>query len=499
MQSPRIFGAAAVLASLTLVSSSARAQAAPAEAATAQPAAPRSEPWKQSPAEDADPPLLPPPAAQQPTSTSGTDVAPPSSPAPLPIIVDESGGKADEARARIRELETRLAVNEARVRTLEDDLGPLRHLKIQGYVQLQYQLQSFNAAASPNRVDGGLPAGISSNDVIAKTDGSTTNTNRFRLRRTRLAALYDTEVFRAFLQVELLPAGGPSATAATLARNAEVTGIARWSKTVRTEVTGGLFQVPFLLELHESSMVRPWIERTTASQNMFPSERDLGLHAKTFVNKDALAIDVGILNGDRLGERTFTLQPDLNRSKDFFATFTTHVGPLTGLLSGYVGRGHIVDSTALRVKNYGRLAANLGLMVAHPFVRKLGETKVITELGFGTNMDTGVNYAFAAPTIPPSFNEGVSDRNQRWFYVRLDQELTKWGIGGFRFDTYTTDSSLANNSRHTYGLMGGVRFSKLLRLVNEGTIAIDNIHADGASAPSKHVWGYTAWLQGSFY
>ena len=38
-------------------------------------------------------------------------------------------------------------------------------------------------------------------------------------------------------------------------------------------------------------MYRPYIERTTASQNMFPSERDLGVHAKTSVS-DTLALDL---------------------------------------------------------------------------------------------------------------------------------------------------------------------------------------------------------------
>ena len=68
-----------------------------------------------------------------------------------------------------------------------------------------------------------------------------------------------------------------------------------------------------------------------------------------------------------------------------------------------------------------------------------------------------------------------------------------------RFDTYTTDSSIANNRKDTFTLMGGVRFSKLLRLINEMSYATDNMHAENTPAPSKHVWGYTAWLQGSFY
>jgi hypothetical protein len=458
--------------------------------------------WPTSPATAADPPLLPAPTPGAPTSTSGTDVAPPSNqPPPAPIILsDKDANKtADEARAKMRELEARVALDEARLKTMEDDLGPLRHLKVQGYVQFQYRFQSFNAAGSPNLVNGSLPPGISSNDVIAKPDGTTTNNNLFRLRRTRLRAIYETDVMRVFLQVDLLPSGGPTAAEGTIARNAEATGVAHWTKDVKTEFTGGLFQIPFRAEVIESSMYRPWIERTQASQQLFPSERDLGVHAKTFVMKELFTFDIGVLNGQRIGEKLFVLQPDLNGSKDFFGTVTSKIGPVTLNLAGYAGRGQTVDRTLLRIKNWDRLGANLGAIVTHPVFPKLGETKLITELMFGRNMDTGVTYAFAVPAIPNNFTDPVKDLNERGFYVRAEQDLTKWGIAGFRYDTYTTNSDIKNNGRDTYTFMAGLRFSKHLRLINEFSYAIDNIHPEGAAAPSKDIYGYTAWMQGSFY
>jgi hypothetical protein len=158
-----------------------------------------------------------------------------------------------------------------------------------------------------------------------------------------------------------------------------------------------------------------------------------------------------------------------------------------------------VDTTLLRVKNWTRLGANIGAVAAHVFVPTLGESRLIAELMFGTNMDTGVVYPFAVPAIPADFNAGVKDLHERGFYVRAEQDVTKWGIAGFRYDTYTTSSDIANNARDTYTFMAGLRLSKYLRLINEGSFAVDNIHAEGASAPSKHLYGYTAWMQGSFY
>ena len=44
--------------------------------------------------------------------------------------------------ARIRSLETRVAVDEARIRALDSDVTPFRHLRLMGYTQVQYTFQS---------------------------------------------------------------------------------------------------------------------------------------------------------------------------------------------------------------------------------------------------------------------------------------------------------------------------------------------------------------------
>lgn len=457
--------------------------------------------WTQSPAQAADPPEIPAPSQGTPLSTSGTDVQPPGNLLPPPPVVISTPVAADPSAAHTRELQARLALDEARLRTLESDVGPLRHLKFMGYVQLQYLLTSNNAAASPNlQPNGALPPGITSNDTVARADGTTTNTNAFRLRRTRLGATYETDVVRVFLQIDLLPSGGPASTQSTIARNAEATGIAHWNKDIRTELTGGLFQVPFRMELEELSLYRPFIERSWASLNLFPTERDIGVHARTIAAGDHLVVDVGVVNGQRLGEPRFVLQPDLNSSKDFFATLSgKRLGPIDASVSGYVGRNQIVDPQLLRVKNYERYAINLGARFAKTLAPVLGETRLMGELMFGKNMDTGVVYPFGVPAISAAFNDDITSLGERALYLRAEQELTHWGIAGFRYDTYTTDVSQSNDARNTYTFMLGARFSKYLRLVNELSYAIDNVHPKGDVAPSKHVLQYSAWLQGSFY
>ncbi len=464
--------ATGVALALLVHASGARAQGAP--------------PWPDSPAKAADPPALLPkaPAESTPISITGTDIAPPRD--LLPATAAAPGPMSEEAKARVRELEMRVAIDEARITKLENTVSPFRNLSFFGYVQLQYRLESDNAAASPNlQPNGSLPPGIGSNAVIARPDGTTTNNDAFRLRRTRLGARYESDVVRVYLQMDLLPPGGPVATQNTIARNAEVTGIAHWSKKVRTEFTGGLMNVPFRLETEELSLERPFIERTWASLNLFPTERDLGIHAKTFALDDRLVVDAGILNGQRLGEPKFTIQPDLNAQKDYFASVAVKkLGPAEVSLAGYYGTGVIVDTTLVRVKNYARYAGNLGARAAYTFFPKLGESRVVGEILLGKNMDTGVVYPFALPFIRQDFTADAAGYGERAIYIRVEQELTRWGIAGFRFDTYTPDVASQNDARDTYTFMAG-RAAEQASAAHQRAHVCDRQHPSGRVAPRR--------------
>lgn len=385
--------------------------------------------------------------------------------------------------------------------------GPLRILFARGRLlggraggTRSLRVQSFNKAASPNLVNGDLPKGVESNDVIAKADGTTTNGTFFRLRRTRLRLKYEPDFMRVFLQFDPAPAGGPSSPTGTIARNVEVAGIARWSKTVRTEIGAGLFQVPFRFELIESSMYRPFIERSWASQNLFPTERDLGIWAKTTaLEGDKLIAEVAVVNGQRIGEPHFVELPDLSKRKDLNGRLSYKAGPLTLGVMGYIGRGQRVDSTDLRFKTFDRWGVNFGATFAHKLIPALGETRAYSELMFGMNMDTGVRYTFGVPAIPNDIKADVIDLHQRGFYARIEQDFTDLVLAGFRYDMYTIDSAIKNNARDTYTAMAGIRFHKLLRLINEASFIVDNMHASGKAPPSKHIVQYSLWLQGSFY
>lgn len=371
-------------------------------------------------------------------------------------------------------------------------------MTVGGYLQPQLLLQSFNAAASPNRVSGNLPAGISANDTTAKADGTTTNGNMFRLRRTRLRVAFETDVMRAFLQIDVLPNGGAAPGIGTIARNAEVTGKIHWTRDVRTEVTMGLFQMLARYELVEALMVRPFIERTWFSQNAFPTERDIGVHAKTIALKEKLTADIGVVNGQTLGQPTFVLEPDLNKAKNVVGWFAYDFGPVTVGVNPYFGRGQVVDGASLRFKQFTQWSGNAMAIVKLPIFKKLGESRLYSELTFTQNMDTGIKYAFAVPAIPANFASDVTNLHGRAFYARLEQDVTRWFLAGYRFDTYTPDSSIKDNARDTHALLAVARFSPNLRFMNEVGLAFDNVHPRGQGAPGRNSLYFSSVLQATF-
>lgn len=446
-----------------------------------------------APVPPASAPLLP--SAEPPTSTSGSDVGTsgPSTPVSAPAAPTSDAGDA-----RLHALEQRIEKDEKRIRELES-ADRFKHLRFESFIQPQLLVQSYDAAASPNvQPNGALPPGIDANDTIAKPDGTTTNGTFFRVRRARLRAFYETDVARLFLQLDALPAGGVGPGIGTILRNAEATGILRWSRQVRTEFTAGLFFTPFRAELLEPSLVRPFIERTWFVLNAFPTERDYGIHAKTIALGDKLVVDLAVINGQRLGERTFVALPDLNRSKDFIAYATYTLGPVTVGASGYVGRGQLVDPQALRFKQFDKWAVNAQLSFAQRILRSVGDTRLFSELTFTQNMDSGVNYAFAVPQIPNRLSDDVRNLRGRALVIRFEQDILRWFTVGYRYDMYTPNVSIDNNARDTHAFLAVWKVSPNLRFMNELGAFTDNVHAANTQAPSKDVVYYSGVLQASF-
>jgi hypothetical protein len=444
------------------------------------------------------------PQEPPPTSMSGTAIMPPT-PAPVPAAPSAGGGmSADEKIAidnRFRMLEARLNTDEQ----IEKEQAPyiqwLRKFHVSGYVQPQFVWNVFNASGSPNADAGGnLPPNVSANDVAARADGTTTNQTLFRIRRARLKTeLLPTHYSRLVFEIDPTPFGWSGIN--TIARQVEAVGVARLpGRTI--EFGAGIFALPFGAEVLESNADRPFIEHSWGEQNMFPGEYDTGARVAVDNWRPPFGKhwrgQIALVNGHMMGERTFSVVPDLNKGKDFVARANYDFGAFDVGLSGLVGSGQVVDAGALRFKQFTRSAANLEAALHHAFFEKLGASRAYAEMTFGTNMDRGVNYAFAAPAIPTNLGDDVVDLNERALFLRLEQDITHWVTLAVRYDFYTPDTSQKNDGRDTYAFVGVVHFTRGLSLRAEFDHAIDNVHRPGAPPPSRQIETASGVLQARF-
>ena len=377
-----------------------------------------------------------------------------------------------------------------------------KHLTISGYVQPQLLVQVFNAAASPNLQGGAstLPQGIGANDVTANASGTTTNKDVFRLRRARLKTeLSPNEYSRVVFEID--PNLGAGAT--TIARNIEAIGIAKWCHDWSwfTEFGMGIFKVPFDGEIIQHQVDRPFIERSWGEQNMFPGEFDEGIHETTYGFKKKLRVDMAVVNGSTINERTFSTLPDLNKSKDVVGRAAFDFGPFDVGVGAYYGQGALVDAAALAFKQYPRWAGNVDAGFHHALVKALGNTKVYGEIALAKNMDRGLNYGpgLGPPAIPTDVVNGfLQDHDERSLFIRVEQDITRWVTLGVRYDFYSPDTAQKNDGRDTYSFVGAVHFTNWLQWMIEFDHAIDNVHVPGAPAPSKQIETLSNVLQARF-
>jgi hypothetical protein len=448
-------------------------------------------------------PALPPIEAPEAASSDAPLLRPP------PPAADHA--EVEALKHRLAVLERRMAAERHELREAERDRIPrdereqldwLRHFKVTGYVQPQLVWNGYNAAASPNNVNGQIPASASPNDSVATSNGTTTNTDFFRLRNARLRIDFaPTEGSRLTFEIDPTPPAGETGVPLVIVRTVEAVGIARFggSLDATTEFAAGVFKVPFGFEVLQADPDRPFIERSWTERNLFPGEFDTGARAYTTMLDKRLDVQVAVVNGQVEGEKTFAVLPDLNRGKDLAARVAYHLPWLTVGASGYYGQGQLVNPALLEFKNYSRWGVDLELAAHHRFTRALGETRLFAEGVRAQNLDRGVNYAFALPTLPADVVHGsVVSHDELGFFVRVEQDFNRWFTLALRYDTYTPDSAQGSNSRDTFGAVGVVHFTRALQWMLEYDHALDQAHVPGAPVPTKVVDTLSNVLQARF-
>ena len=347
-----------------------------------------------------------------------------------------------------------------------------------------------------------------SENQLNPSTGEPLNEDRFVIRRARLKLETDQGLVHGALMIDANTINGPQVRP----WNAEVS--LKYPTTMPYKgpadvaqsssdypfflVSTGLLMTPFGFEVPELERDRPFLERSTFANELFPQSYDLGLRilgGYKFVN-----YAFAILNGDPIGDKTFPGR-DPDKSKDLVFRVGGSSEGFPGLRldagsSGLTGRGchrgpaptkdqiswrdengdGVVDvqelsvlpgSPAIPSEGFQRFALGADAR-AHVMIPVLGELTLRAELVRAKNLDRGI---FAADPVA-----ATRDLRELGVTVSGSQELTKWSMIGVRYDSYDPDADASDqlpfvrvprdNTRTTWAFMAMARYKKA-RLVAE--------------------------------
>jgi hypothetical protein len=471
------------------------------------------------------------PAPAAPKAPAPPAPAPPPSSAPAESEIEALRREMREERAktaaRIDALEAELAVRKAEAKPL--DAGPA-------------------PAAPPAGLAGGLlspPAGLGgllfgggawtfgayvqaqyqqnqdSSDQLTQS-GAYLNQDRFLVRRGRLrldAAWEYTE-----LAIELdgntvsTPVFGPKRINASLVWRGKPWDHRVDSRSPRDDeaplvrLTGGLTGIPFGFELLDSQKDRVFLERSQVSQALFPGEQDLGALLTGRIGFFHYA--VAAMNGDPIGDSSALPVGDPTHAKDLIARLGFDARPsdkviVAGGVSALYGTGFHAgtpatkpsviwnDTTQNGMINLGDLTLVPG-MAATPsqdfarwgvgidlevrFRTPIGLSMLYGEVTLATNLDRGL---FVADPIATGI-----DVRELGGYIAYVQEITRYGLVGFRFDYYDPNADFLQSGSgkltpvsqaiSTFSPLVGVQLPDRARLVFEYD-AVHNLLGLGAT------------------
>jgi hypothetical protein len=431
----------------------------------------------------------------------------------LAKVVEVQRADLDEQDARITELERQLKEMKSAPSAKPTAVAPVApaaapparvdaasQFKVSGYIQSQYE---FHQDSEDQLFVGGAPM----------------NQNRFLLRRVRLKLERDWEYGGAMVEFDANTVKGPSiglqhAEVSLAYRDAEHKPLVR--------AVLGLFDNPFGREVVESPRARPFMERSYASREFFPTEPDLGVELMGQIAW--FRYSVGAVNGQPLGDRTgFALQ-DPNSHKDIVGRVGVEVDLpqdtiVTGGASILNGKGfrpgtdptknsvawrdNLVEDSMLQPSeligipgtagtpsvNFSRwlVGADLGLEFSSP----AGRTHIFGEISIASNMDRNV---FIADPVTAGY-----DVREFGYYALAYQEFAIAAIApvepivGFRYDFYDPDSDVIekrsgqtlplSESIKTYAPLVGVQVANRARLVGEWDIIGDSMARNSLGVP----------------
>jgi hypothetical protein len=413
----------------------------------------------------ANPVTVPGAAATKPRPESCPETAKPAAPAK---VLATASTDDSELRRELAELRRRLdAVEQPRIAPVPSSTPKGEPA---GPADLE-QNPTSRPVPSGLRVGGFLQGQFESNQISQDQlapGGAPLNFDRFTLRRGRLRFDRGWQYANATLELEANTTRGVNVGI----RRAEASLLYRGNNgdalPPLVMLTLGVTDIPFGFELQESARVRPFMERSTGSSALFPTEMDVGLKLSGAVS--FLRYAFAVTNGEPVD--TLARYPrDPNAAKDFSGRVGVETQPLpvlavAGGTSFYQGKGfHAgVDATkpsfgwldinedrviqpnelqalpgtaATPSLNFKRWAYGLDLTLT--LRSKFGTTRLLAEGFVASNLDRA--YLIADPGL------GNNDIREMGGHVAVVQDVTRWGQVGFRASYYDPNSDFFNDVR----------------------------------------------------
>lgn len=283
-------------------------------------------------------------------------------------------------------------------------------------------------------------------------------------------------------------------------------------------VTAGVTEPAFGAELGEGVRRRWFMERSAGSLAFFGGEADVGVRA--WGGAGVLRYALGVFNGAPLDDRGSALR-GIDPSKGYDVSGRVGVDTAdrarpwsvaagVSFLAGsgfHAGEEATKPSVEWRDNNQnsmidagelvaipGRAATPsytfahwaLNADVALKFRTRAGQTRVFAEATMGTNFDRG---AYASDPIATGY-----DLRQVQAVAGFTQEVTAYGILGFRWDYYNPNADLFEDRRgvieprdqgmHTFSTLAGVTFPNRARLVFQYDVVLDALARDARGVPT---------------
>ncbi len=358
---------------------------------------------------------------------------------PVPPSPSTSSPPDDSLRAEVARQGAALDALKA---SLEEERRERRNasVRVSGFVQADWVIHNQE---SQTEING--------------STGQPLNQDRFTLRRGHLRADAERGLVVGSLEIDANTTNGPQVRPI----DAEVS--IRWPEKPDARLpllvaTIGLMRIPFGYEVQELDTVRPYLERATMLQALFPGEFDLGMRLK--VKYRFIDWALAVMNGNPIGDRVF---PDLDpvRAKEMVGRLGVDLEIAPGIrfqagISGDTGTGFhtgtpvtknvlvwqdqngdgLVEpneivaiggspATPSQVFHRFALGGDARLIVR---LAPLGELSLRAEALDALNLDRGLEVA-------DPVGAGHDLREIGWS-GGATQEVTRWAMVGARYDRY---------------------------------------------------------------